>query len=116
MRNRDEMVLNLLIQNCDEIEQALDRFNIKSFHDFNNDNVIKRAITMCLISIAETTKLFTDQFRNEHDYINFKVFKAMRNIAAHKYGSVNFEMVWEIINRDIPEYNKLFRKLLAQIK
>ncbi len=48
MKNRDEMVLTLLIENCDEIIDALKRFNITTYTEFNNDKVIKRAqIRLC---------------------------------------------------------------------
>ena len=40
MKNRDQLVLSLLIENCQEIEDALARFGITNFEEFNKDSVI----------------------------------------------------------------------------
>ncbi|GHV17553.1 antitoxin [Clostridia bacterium] len=112
MKNRDEMVLNTLIDITAEVAEALERFQCYSFGQFISDAVVKRAITMCLISMSENVDLLTQEFKNKHDYIDFKAFKALRNIAAHKYGSINFEMVWEIATKNLPKYRADFKRLL----
>lgn len=108
------MVLNTIINITGEVGEIFDRFNCRTFAQFNGDSVIKRAVTMCLISISEMIDLLTPEFKTRYDYINFKVFKALRNIAAHKYGSVNFEMVWQIATKDLPKYNAEFIGLLER--
>ena len=115
MKNRDQLVLETLIGITDEVATALKRFEIDSFAKFMADPVIKRATTMCLISLSESVDLLTTDFRVNNAYINFKVFKALRNIAAHKYGSINFEMVWEIITKSLPKYRIEFQRLLDKL-
>jgi len=114
MKNRDEMVLRSLLDITEEIAAALKRFECDTFGQFMSDPVLKRAMAMCLISISENVDLLTYDFRAQNEYINFKVFKALRNIAAHKYGSINFEMVWEIITKNLPKYQYEFRRLLEK--
>jgi len=114
MKNRDEMVLNNLIGITAEVSNMLERFDCHSFTEFMNDPVLKRATTMCLISISENVDLLTTEFKEKNDYINFKIFKALRNIAAHKYGSINFEMVWEIVTKNLPKYHFEFKRLLEK--
>ena len=114
MKNRDEMVLRSLIDITEEVAAALKRFECHSFAQFISDDVLKRAMAMCLISISENVDLLTYEFRTQNEYINFKVFKALRNIAAHKYGSINFEMVWEIITKNLPGYRLEFQRLLEK--
>jgi uncharacterized protein with HEPN domain len=108
------MVLRSLIDITEEIETALRRFECESFAGFISDDVLKRAMAMCLISISESVDLLTGEFKAKNEYINFKVFKALRNIAAHKYGSINFEMVWEIITKSLPKYRIEFKRLLEK--
>ena len=114
MKNRDEMVLNTLISITGEVAEALERFECRTFGQFISDDVIKRAVAMCLISLSESVDLLTTEFKQKNDYIDFKRFKALRNIAAHKYGSINFEMVWEIITKNLPKYREEFKRLLAK--
>jgi len=114
MKNRDEMVLRSLLDITEEVAAALKRFECDTFAAFLSDPVLKRAMAMCLISISENVDLLTGEFKSKNEYINFKVFKALRNIAAHKYGSINFEMVWEIITKNLPKYRIEFKRLLEK--
>lgn len=114
MKNRDEMVLTSLIEITKEVHDCLVRFEVDSFSKFSEDPVVKRAITMCLISLSENVDLLTEEFRIKYNYINWKLFKALRNIAAHKYGSINFEMVWEVANKNLPKYEDEFERLLQK--
>lgn len=114
IKNRDEMVLNTLISITREVAEMFDRFECRTFGQFISDNVLKRAVTMCLISMSENVDLLTTEFKQRNDYIDFKRFKALRNIAAHKYGSINFEMVWEIATKNLPKYKEEFKRLLER--
>jgi uncharacterized protein with HEPN domain len=108
------MVLTTLIGITGEVSETLERFECKTFGKFISDPVLKRAITMCLISISENVDLLTQDFKEKNSYIDFKMFKALRNIAAHKYGSINFEMVWEIATKNLPKYKEEFKRLLEK--
>jgi uncharacterized protein with HEPN domain len=114
MKNRDEMVLNTLISTIGEVDECIKRFDCKTYEQFAGDNVLKRTIVMCLISLSENVDLLTQNFKDRFSYIDFKAFKSLRNIAAHKYGSVNFEMVWKIANKDLPEYKTAFERALRK--
>ena len=112
MNNRDEILLKSIFDTIDEIGDYLDRFNATSFDSFISEDILKRAVTMCLISISEMVDALSNDFKKTYSQINFKRFKTLRNIAAHKYGAVNFEIVWEIINKNLPVYKRDFEKIL----
>ncbi|AVX19684.1 Protein of unknown function DUF86 [Carboxydocella sporoproducens DSM 16521] len=38
----------------------------------------------------------------------------LRNIAAHKYGAINFVVVWNIINKNIPIFKKSIINILKE--
>ena len=45
----------------------------------------------------------SEEFRGENPEMPWHEIKAMRNVVAHKYGSINIEATWETIESDIPE-------------
>ena len=49
---------------------------------------------------------------NRSNYIPWQQIKAVRNIAAHSYGSVDSEIIWEIMNDDIPVLKEYCIKIL----
>ncbi len=112
MSSRDIILIKTIIDIIDEINGYLEDFNCKDFNTFNQQGVLKRATTMCMISISEMVDTLSDEFKLENSQINYKRFKTLRNIAAHKYGAVNFEIVWEIITRNLPVYKNEFLEIL----
>ena len=56
--------------------------------------------------IGELVGKLTDEFREQHPAVPWRQIKAMRNIVAHSYGTVDPEITWEIITDDIPALKK----------
>ena len=55
----------------------------------------------------------TDDFKEQHPAIPWRQIKAMRNIVAHSYGTVDPETTWEIITDDIPALKKYCETVIA---
>ena len=55
----------------------------------------------------------TDDFKEQHPAIPWRQIKAMRNIVAHSYGTVDPETTWEIITDDIPVLKKYCETIIA---
>jgi uncharacterized protein with HEPN domain len=114
MNNRDLVLLKTIIDTIDEIDGYLQKMYCDDFEIFDRNTMLKRAVAMCLISISEMVDTITDDFKKSHSQINYNRFKTLRNIAAHKYGAVNFEIVWEIIHKNLPVYKEEFVKILNE--
>ena len=65
-----------------------------------------------LNSIEEQGKL-TDEFREQHPAVPWRQIKAMRNIVAHSYGTVDPEITWEIITDEIPRLKAYCEQIIA---
>jgi len=53
------------------------------------------------------------EFSCEHDEIPWEDVYLMRNRVSHGYFSVDLEIVWKTIRRDIPELERQFRQLIV---
>jgi uncharacterized protein with HEPN domain len=71
-------------------------------------------VALCILQIGELVGKLTDDFRAQHAAIPWRQIKAMRNIVAHSYGSVDPETTWEIITSDIPELTRYCQVILEQ--
>ena len=52
----------------------------------------------------------------EHSSIPWRQIKAMRNIVAHSYGTVDSETTWEIIVDDIPRLSQYCTLIIDELK
>jgi len=102
MKDRDIIILKKIVQYIDEINGTVSRFGL-NLDNFKSDYVAKNAIAMCILQIGELVGNLTDEFKSSHGKIPWRDIVAMRNIAAHAYGSIDMEMLWTTVTDRVPE-------------
>ena len=99
--DRDISILRHIVTYCRQIEQTIERFG-NSAEVFAADPIYRNAAALCILQIGELVGNLSEEFRTRHSAVPWRQIKAMRNIVAHKYGTVDAEITWEIITADIP--------------
>ena len=112
-RNFD--VLKHMIRYCEEISETVDRFG-NDYALFVRDTIYKNAVALCVLQIGELTTKLTQEFKDSHREIPWTQMKAMRNIVAHSYGSIDTEILWETIENDIPSLKEYCLRVLEQFE
>ncbi len=77
--------------------------------DFLEDTKTQSAVLHQLLVLGEATKRLSDEFRNEHSEIEWRLMAGMRDILIHAYDTVDLDEVWKTATKDVPD-------LLSQIK
>lgn len=73
------------------------------------------AILYQVIVMGEATKRLSPDFREQHSEIPWKDIAGMRDILAHQYDKINFQTLWDVITKDIPELLGLLESLTKEI-
>jgi len=55
------------------------------------------------LQIGELVSVLSDGFKEENTAIQWREIKLLRNIVAHRYGQVDYDIIWDICCRDIPD-------------
>ena len=105
MSGRDDIVLRKIIQYSREIEDTISRFELTQ-ESFKNDFVVRNAIAMRILQIGELVGKLSDDFKSVNNGMPWREIKAMRNIAAHNYGEIDIDILWETAVGDIPALKK----------
>lgn len=98
---RDMSILRHIYSYCVQIDKTVGRFG-NDIALFQGDFVYRNAVAMCLLQIGELAGHLSEEYRNEHPQMPWRQIKALRNIIAHNYGSVDVDTAWEIVHEDIP--------------
>lgn len=98
--DRNISILRHIVTYCDQIELTVQRFGDGDV--FQNDPIYRNAAALCILQIGELVGNLSDEFRAQHPDVPWRQIKAMRNIVAHRYGTVDPKLTWEIIQGDIP--------------
>ena len=92
---------------------AVDRFG-KSYDIFSKDPVYRNAVSLCILQIGELVGNLSEAFRADHPSIPWRQIKLMRNIVAHRYGTIDHAITWDVIENDIPDLKAYCEKLLRR--
>jgi len=111
MKHRDFVTLQKIVQ---EIAIAIDFLTELNQDDFLQDEKTKRAVCMTVINIGELVKNITDDTRAEYAHIRWREAAGFRDIAAHKYQSLNMIDVYKTVTEDFPVFQQQLLEILRQ--
>jgi len=76
-------------------------------------DVLRQSAILYQISImGEATKRLSREFREQHLEVPWDDVAGMRDIIAHQYDRVDLDIVWQVIQRNIPELLHMITPLL----
>ena len=103
MTDKNIEVLNKISNYCVLINNTVNRFG-NDLSSFMNDKDYQDSVCMKLLQIGELTSHLSDDFKQEFSSeVDWRGSKLLRNIVAHRYGTIRFEEIWNIITTEIPD-------------
>lgn len=94
-RNRLEHILNAI--HC--IEEYT---NGISEEDLKSDKLRLHATIYNVQIIGEAVYKMTHEYKKHHSETAWAVIEKMRHILVHDYFRINFDVLWDVVTRDIP--------------
>jgi uncharacterized protein with HEPN domain len=79
---------------------------------FAADEVLQHAVMRLIQIIGEAAQKITPAYKESHPQIPWTQIIGMRNRLVHEYFRVETEIVWEVVERDIPALIPLLKPLV----
>ena len=96
-------VAPLLIEDIWEAIQKIQRYVAGLNHDtFIKDDKTIDSVVRNLEIISEAANRLPEDFRAQHPEIEWRKIIGLRNRIVHDYFNIDIEIVWEIIQKDLP--------------
>ena len=102
---RDIDNLSAILDYCDRIHSITERFG-NSYEQYRADADYQDAVMMNVFQIGEATNRLSDECKETLDMIPWHEIYGTRNVIAHGYVKVKDEIIWKIVERDIPILTK----------
>ena len=96
-----------------EADYLVARSDGLSYDDFAADETLRRAFVRSLEIIGEAAKPVPEDFRMQHPAVEWRAMAGMRDRLIHDYFGVDFELVWDVVHRHIPELRAQIGSILA---
>jgi uncharacterized protein with HEPN domain len=94
---------DLLIEDMIEALRKIDLYTSGIDHDrFLKDEKTIDAVVRNLEVLGEAARLLPDDFIVQHPEIHWRQIAGLRNRIVHDYFGLDLEIIWQIIQKDLP--------------
>ena len=112
MSDRDSLLyLRDMLESIAAIESFLIGIDRESFAQ---DRKTYSATIRELEIIGEASGKVPDELRNQHPGVPWRVLRDFRNVLAHHYFGINVDIVWDIVQRKLPELKVQIEEILIK--
>ncbi len=107
MRDDRERLLDM----SDAIER-INKYVIRGRQAFEQDELVQNWIVHHLQILGEAAARISDDFKEKHHDIPWYRIIGMRNILVHDYFGIDFDIVWAVVEKDLPDLYDNIKKIL----
>jgi len=98
-----------------ECRFIIETFKTVSYAQFIEDEVLTRAVARSLEVIGEAVKNIGKKTKNKHPLIFWKEIAGLRDKLIHHYFGIDYELVWEVIQNEIPDLYKNIKIIILKM-
>lgn len=107
MREDRERLLDIL-----EAIERIEKYASSGRETFNQDELIQIWILHHLQILGEAARALDPAFRERFPQVPWSQIIGMRNILVHHYFEIDTEIVWNVVENDLPSLRELIRRSL----
>ena len=100
----------------DHIDKVLSAAKNKTFEDVNDDPILFGAIAYYTMIIGEAAYMLTKEFKESHPSIPWRQIEGMRHHIVHGYAQIRKDMLWNVVQDDLPSLKSQIEEILSETK
>lgn len=110
-RREDEVRLGHMLEHAHE---AVELCRARARADLDSDRLLNLALVRLIEIVGEAANRVSAQGRSQHPEIPWRQIIGMRNRIVHGYDEVDFDILWSVIQSDLPPLIQRLRVTLGR--
>lgn len=111
MRDDRERLRDIL-----EAIAQIEKYAIQGYEAFDNDELLQIWVIHHLQIVGEASRSLSNGFIAQHTDVPWASIIEFRNILVHEYFRINPDIVWSIIERDLPDFKTKVEIILQAVE
>ncbi|MEA5574079.1 DUF86 domain-containing protein [Calothrix sp. UHCC 0171] len=105
----------LYLSNIQECIARIEEYTSEGRDVFIQTPMIQDAVIRNFEIIGEATKRLSPELRNSYSDVPWQQMAGLRDVLIHDYLKVNLNLVWEIVDRNLPELKEQVAMILRNL-
>jgi uncharacterized protein with HEPN domain len=108
MSGKDKIVIEKMIKYC---EDSIKYIKTLDFNSFSSDELILTFSIFSLSQLGELAANLSKETKSNHEEIPWNAIRSIRNRIVHDYDGVQYRIIWDTLQNDIPTLIEQLRKI-----
>jgi len=83
-----------------------------SYDEYSENYMLRLAVVKLFEMIGEASSHLSDNLKQEFSDVEWSVLKGMRNIFVHEYFGIDYEIIWNSLNENLPILKEKIQKII----
>lgn len=106
--------LEHIAEYCEKIDGFVKKYGA-SLEALRENEEYQYLVSFCILQIGELINGMPDDFKQQTaDIVEWRSIRGMRNAITHRYGDVDFDIVWDAIENEVPGLKAFCERVLEQ--
>jgi len=88
---------------------------VNSKDDFYQSHLIQDAVVRNLQIMAESSQRIAASIKLNYSDISWREISGFRNILVHDYLGLDLDMIWSVVDKELPKLNATLQLMLIEI-
>ena len=97
-----------------EDRERIEKYAVRGRQALASEDLLQTWVVHHLMIIGEACRALSPDFRTNHPAEVWVLAAGLRNVIVHEYFGIDLEVVWNVIEHDLPGLKERVREILAQ--
>jgi uncharacterized protein with HEPN domain len=102
----------LYLLHINECIARIESYSAGGKDEFMASTLIQDAVIRNLQTLSESAQRLSDSFKTSHPEADWRGISGFRNVLVHDYIDLDLEIVWQVIERDLPVLRRTVQSTL----
>ncbi len=93
----------------------IERYAVRGEKAFRSDELIQNWMVWHIQIIGEAARALSPELRDRHPEVPWLDIMDMRNVLVHEYFGIDLDIVWRVIDRELPNLKRKVKAILEQL-